>query len=182
VDKKITRKLILNELSLLSKKKFCSINLLLTKQIIKFLNTNPDLLGQTGAGYLPLSREIAPDFRLIAQRFSLELSYPVRENQSMNFGLPEEDRSEKVWLSSPYKLVKPSWIFVPGVAFTFKGERLGRGKGYFDRYLSKNKTIKIGISWSSQIKKKLPVEPHDCSMDFIITEKFCWSVLQQKYL
>ena len=62
-------------------------------------------------------------------------------------------------------------IFVPGLAFDKAGGRLGRGAGYFDRYLAKHKiTVKIGLAYKEQIVKKVPVEKHDVRLDFIITD------------
>jgi 5-formyltetrahydrofolate cyclo-ligase len=84
-----------------------------------------------------------------------------------------------IWLEQPYHEVTPDWFFVPGVGFGLNGRRLGRGKGFYDRYLEQSKALKIGIAWSGQLIETIPVESHDCHMDFIITEKFCWDVKQQ---
>ena len=61
-------------------------------------------------------------------------------------------------------------IIIPGVAFDKKRNRLGRGKGYYDRLLSQVETCKIGICYDCQITDFLPVEKHDIPMDYIITE------------
>ena len=61
-------------------------------------------------------------------------------------------------------------IVVPGVAFDKKGRRLGRGKGFYDRLLKDAKATKIGIGYDFQLVEDLPSEPHDVSMDIIITE------------
>lgn len=62
-------------------------------------------------------------------------------------------------------------IIVPAVAFDKNCNRLGRGKGYYDRLLSKSDAIKIGVGYDFQIVKTLPVEPHDVPMDCVITPK-----------
>ncbi len=59
---------------------------------------------------------------------------------------------------------------IPGVSFDKVGNRLGRGKGYYDRLLPKIKAFKIGICFSFQLSEKIPVEPHDTKMNLIITE------------
>ena len=60
---------------------------------------------------------------------------------------------------------------VPGVAFDRNGNRLGRGKGYYDRYLTGiNKPI-IGICFDFQLIDSIPTENHDVKMSMIITEK-----------
>jgi 5-formyltetrahydrofolate cyclo-ligase len=63
-------------------------------------------------------------------------------------------------------------ILVPGVAFTGDGARLGRGGGFYDRLLASlpAHTCKMGVCFDSQLLPELPVEPHDCPVDFIATE------------
>ena len=62
------------------------------------------------------------------------------------------------------------WIIVPGVAFDKKMNRLGRGKGYYDKLLVQTSATKIGICYGLQLFDEIPAEPHDIKMDFIITE------------
>lgn len=60
-------------------------------------------------------------------------------------------------------------IIVPGVAFDFKKNRLGRGKGYYDRLLSSTSAVKIGICYDFQLLENVPTDLHDIKMDIIIT-------------
>jgi len=61
-------------------------------------------------------------------------------------------------------------IVVPGMAFDRQGHRLGRGKGYYDRFLIKYPEVKtIGICFSFQLLEEVPAEPHDQIIDEIIT-------------
>ena len=61
-------------------------------------------------------------------------------------------------------------IVVPGVAFTTDGKRCGRGKGYYDKYLSRSgfRAIKIGVCYAEQLAEDIPNEPHDIVMDYMI--------------
>ena len=61
-------------------------------------------------------------------------------------------------------------IVVPGVAFTDCGARMGRGKGYYDRYLSQSgcRALKIGVCYREQVVESIPTEPHDVMMDTVI--------------
>lgn len=61
-------------------------------------------------------------------------------------------------------------ILVPGLAFTPKGARLGKGGGYYDRLLSDKQVsaLKIGIGFECQLVDEIPMEPHDCPMDKVI--------------
>ena len=61
-------------------------------------------------------------------------------------------------------------IVVPGVAFDRKGNRLGRGKGYYDRFLSRHLGVKrIGICFDFQLVDEVPAEPFDIRMDEVIS-------------
>lgn len=63
-------------------------------------------------------------------------------------------------------------LVVPGVAFTSGGERLGRGCGYYDRYLSQPgiQAVKVGVCYAHQVVTVLPAEPHDVAMDCVVSE------------
>lgn len=60
----------------------------------------------------------------------------------------------------------------PGLGFTEKGDRLGYGRGYYDRWFSKNTVqTKIGIAFEVQIVDELPLEETDLPLDVLVTEK-----------
>ncbi len=62
-------------------------------------------------------------------------------------------------------------IIVPAVAFDRQGNRVGRGKGYYDRLLSDTKATKIGVGYDFQlIEEGIDADPHDVQMDMVITE------------
>ena len=70
--------------------------------------------------------------------------------------------------------VEPSEIdtmIVPGVAFTLDGARCGRGKGFYDKYLSRKgfRAHTIGICYPCQIIENLPTEEHDKKLDCVIS-------------
>ena len=63
------------------------------------------------------------------------------------------------------------FIAVPGVAFDRNGNRLGRGKGYYDRLLPRiPAAYKAGICFPYQLVEEVPAEPFDIRMDEIITQ------------
>jgi 5-formyltetrahydrofolate cyclo-ligase len=64
-------------------------------------------------------------------------------------------------------------ILVPGVAFDLNGNRLGRGKGFYDRLLQKCRCKKAGVCFDAQLLQKIPAEPHDAKVDFILTPTRC---------
>lgn len=62
---------------------------------------------------------------------------------------------------------------IPGIAFDCKGNRIGRGKGYYDRLLKDNNSYKIGVAFDCQFFDEVfDTQPHDISMDIIITPSY----------
>ena len=62
-------------------------------------------------------------------------------------------------------------ILVPGLGFTLAGDRLGRGAGFYDRFLAQVPTaLRIGIAFEIQIMEILPSSDHDLQVDIILTE------------
>lgn len=68
------------------------------------------------------------------------------------------------------KEIQVDLIIVPGVAFDRQGNRLGRGKGFYDRLLSELPATKVGICFGFQLCPKIPTEPFDFRMDYLVTE------------
>mgnify|MGYP002374757696 CR=1 FL=1 len=88
------------------------------------------------------------------------------------------------WSKGSYGILEPlsdipAWppssinvICVPGKYFGTRGERQGRGAGFYDRYLPEaTKAVRVGIAWDSQIQENLMQKPWDQSMDWVVTEK-----------
>lgn len=66
--------------------------------------------------------------------------------------------------------VVPQVLFMPLVAFTARGERLGQGGGFYDRWLAAHPdTIAIGMAWDMQQVEALPIEDHDMPLSAIVT-------------
>ncbi len=77
------------------------------------------------------------------------------------------------------EVIFPKIIFIPLLGYTKSGFRLGYGGGYYDKYLSKNgmgEVKKIGIAYSFQEVKEIPIEDHDERLDWILTEKHLYKV------
>ena len=61
------------------------------------------------------------------------------------------------------------FILVPGVAFSPNGYRLGRGKGYYDKFLSKYSNLfTVGVCFREQFYLDIPTEPHDVPMNKVL--------------
>jgi 5-formyltetrahydrofolate cyclo-ligase len=111
---------------------------------------------------------------------NLALSVPKIMGETEMLAIPLTDLSDlepdKMGILTPESSLATSDSFdiaiTPGVGFTVRGERLGYGRGYYDRWFSKNKVkIKIGIAFEVQIVRELPLEETDMPLDILITEE-----------
>lgn len=62
-------------------------------------------------------------------------------------------------------------VVVPAVAYDRRGNRVGRGKGYYDRLLGDTKAIRIGVAYDFQLVDEIDSEPHDVAVDYVITSR-----------
>ena len=62
-------------------------------------------------------------------------------------------------------------IVLPGVAFDEKGGRIGYGKGHYDMTLENFKGLKVAFAFECQIVENIELEPHDVTMDIVVTEE-----------
>ena len=84
------------------------------------------------------------------------------------FGILEPNMSNKE--------IIPDLIMVPLVAYDNKLNRIGYGKGFYDRSLQKiskikRKTVYLGIAYSFQKCRSIPINKHDFKLDYIFTER-----------
>ena len=95
-----------------------------------------------------------------------ELRAPLPEPHANPKGKPREPNGDVV------AQVPPDVVLIPGVAFTAEGSRLGRGGGFYDRFLRSlpKSSLRIGVCFSTQIMPVLPIERHDESVSFLLTE------------
>jgi len=71
-------------------------------------------------------------------------------------------------------------IVTPGVAYDRYGNRVGRGKGYYDRLLADTRAVKIGIGYDFQLVDEIEADDHDVKVDIIITESRQISIRKQR--
>jgi len=77
------------------------------------------------------------------------------------------------------RLYSPDWgpstlVLVPGLAYDAQGGRIGRGGGYYDRFLADprmHEAVVVGVGWSLQLVPAIAYEAHDIAMDWICHER-----------
>ncbi len=64
-------------------------------------------------------------------------------------------------------------VVVPGLAFDARGNRLGRGGGFYDRFLRRlrRSATTVGLAFDVQIVDEVPADDRDCRVDFVVTER-----------
>ncbi len=85
------------------------------------------------------------------------------------FGIPEPvQMSKRVF---PYS--KIDIVLVPGIAFDYKGFRIGFGGGYYDRFLRllPKRAIKVGLAYDWQLVQRVSHEKHDICLDLLVTNE-----------
>ncbi len=149
------------------------------------------LNAQLAAFYMPISDEIdiVPLIRWWQQR-GLPFALPCAIMKEKRLELRRVTRLETDLQIGSYGIMEPKpscpliapdevdIIVIPGRAFDECCNRLGRGLGYYDRFLKNlpQKSLKIALAFECQIVKRIPTKPNDVPMDVIITEKrnlFC---------
>lgn len=79
------------------------------------------------------------------------------------YGIAEPLATEELFPS------KEDLMLVPAVAYTVQGQRLGRGKGYYDRYLAEHASCPtLGLCRSHQLRRSLPEEGHDKRVNAVL--------------
>lgn len=83
--------------------------------------------------------------------------------------------------SDKNKVIIPSVLFIPLLAFDDNGNRLGYGGGYYDKYIeelenNENMSIKIGVGYSFQKINEVPNNSMDKKLNWILTEKYLYKV------
>ena len=133
--------------------------------------------------YHPIKSEISPlKIIKICQNLSIKICLPVIDKNT-NELIFSKFKDKKCLTKNKYGIIEPTKInqiipdiiFVPMVGFDKNLNRLGYGKGYYDRVISKLRKIKkifvIGLAYDNQIVRHIPIEKHDEKMDIILTDK-----------
>ena len=166
------------------KKKYLTIKNFNFNLIFKLINKHFKKRKITIAAYYPTNYEVnILEFLEVVSKKKFKIVLPVIKSSSSmcfklwifkeplymnNFGILEPKKSKIE--------IVPDLILVPLVAFDNHLNRIGYGKGYYDRSLRKIKkinknAISLGIAYSFQKCKQIPINNNDFRLDYIFTEK-----------
>lgn len=131
----------------------------------------------TVSGYWPVRDEIDPGPLMEAFATRARIALPRIGPDGMAFVVmgPDDamvDGAFGLREPSGRRVVVPDLVLVPLLAFTRRGDRLGYGKGHYDRWLAAHPdALTVGLAYAAQEMDGLPVEPHDQPLDAVLTER-----------
>lgn len=132
--------------------------------------------------YYPIKNEISPMPLIeMTQKMGKKIAFPICNTEQntlsfrtvnsidelipSHFGIPEPPSSNEtpIW-------TERTIVIVPALAFSKDGQRLGYGKGFYDKFLREFMGISVGFSYSSLVLDSIPIDKHDIPLKMIVTE------------
>lgn len=140
--------------------------------------------------YISFKDEVITDNLIdLAEKEGKEVYAPLINGKEMGFyridNIPKEQLvTNRMGILEPpegldeYFPDDRSIMIVPGLAFTPNGDRMGRGGGYYDKYITNNRVInRIAITFELQIRDNIPTEYWDKKVDIVVTERHIYGGL-----
>ena len=181
---KYDKSFLRNKSLLLRKKKYLTVKKFNYNLIFRLIRKHFHSKKITIGGYYPSNYELnIIKFLEEASKKKFRITLPVIKSSNKMFFkswiFKEPLYVNQFGILEPKNSIKeiiPDLIMVPLVAFDNRLNRIGYGKGYYDRSLRKiskikKNTISLGIAYSFQKCQKIPVNKHDFKLDYIFTEK-----------
>lgn len=124
-------------------------------------------------------------FTLIQQAFSDKKAVYIPRTEENKLSFYRIDSMDGPWHQGPFGIREPlaqeeslwhyttaSMVICPGLAFDRSGARLGRGKGYYDRFLAEapGKLYRVGFCLGEQVLDALPMDEHDIRVQYIAND------------
>jgi 5-formyltetrahydrofolate cyclo-ligase len=152
-------------------------------KIIKKIEETTDFINATHIlFYMPIHGEVDITPLFIKYNNKKKLYLPRVNSKEKDLDIHEIKNLDQL-KEGVYKILEPQiqnnliepasldLVLIPGIAFDTKGQRIGYGHGYFDKFLKKTNCPKFGIAYEFQIVKNIAAEKHDVPVDKIVTER-----------
>jgi 5-formyltetrahydrofolate cyclo-ligase len=123
-----------------------------------------------------------PDLAALTTAPGRRFAFPRIEADELTFYIPNP---ESDWLTTAWGVIEPNparsermpahqldLVVVPGLAFSIDGHRLGRGRGYYDRFLARLPcdVPRVAAGFACQLRSHVPADAHDERLDAVVTE------------
>jgi 5-formyltetrahydrofolate cyclo-ligase len=147
----------------------------------KVLNSSEFIEAAVIFGYLSFHDEISVDAVLTeALRLGKTVAVPWivsrTEMQAVCLETLEDLPTDRYGIrtaSEPVKIISPDrldLVLVPGSGFTKTGYRMGRGAGFYDRFLTRTSGFRMGITCDALLREAIPMDEHDQTVEALVTE------------
>ncbi len=124
---------------------------------------------------LGIGKRVAVPFCNGKQMIFYEIS-SLNELVDGKFGIPTVNTGNTL----PVENFDNALCLVPGLCFDLKGNRIGYGGGFYDRFLGKNRVTSVALTYERCICSNVPCEQFDIKTDFILTENFILKTLSKE--
>lgn len=181
MDKKKLRRLLKDKLSLISDSSVDERSFKICERLHQFL-IDQNIIQQKKliGAYAAIEKEPRLDLLFNRQELAGISAFPFfdSKNRKMIFKkatlaelIHNQDFGQAILApKESAQIVEPEVLIIPGLGFDLSGQRLGRGKGYYDKYLAEFKGLKVGVCFNDQMIESIPTEIHDVPLDYIVTE------------
>lgn len=127
--------------------------------------------------YRPIQKEVNVDFfNNYIDKNLLQVCYPRIVDDDLIAIISDDFELDKYGIRQPVNGIRINkkdidLIIIPLVGFDENLNRLGRGKGYFDRFLENIKALKVAVGYEIQKEEKIITNSQDIKMDIILTQE-----------
>lgn len=180
--KSAIRKDILSKRNLISESEIISNSKIISNRVIETIEYQTS---KSIGAYYPTGSEVKTfDILKHSMKNKKEVGLPrVIDSTKIEFFKIIEDSFKKIKFTrgkygifensmSTTSIDKMDLLIIPGIAFDLQGNRIGYGKGYYDRLLSSREAkCIIGLAYETQVINEIPINDHDIPVNIIITEK-----------
>ena len=165
----------------LRENKLRKIKLINHNDIIKLLKKKK-IKGKIVGGYYPYNNELdcIPILEKLEKKNYIISLPKIKKNFQMDFiqwSLKDPLVINKFGIPEPSdgKMKFPDILLIPLLSFDTKLNRVGYGGGFYDRYIQrikrKKKPLLVGLAYSFQRVKNIPINRYDKKLDFVVTER-----------
>jgi len=176
MDKDILRKAFLDKRNKLNKEEIKSKSNIIKE---KLFSSKEYKKAKSVCFYVSFNSEVFTHDMIKETLKTKEVSVPVVKKDILILSkidsFKDLDKKNKYGNLEPSKIKeikKVDLIIVPAIIFDKKRYRIGYGKGYYDRLLKKIKAKTIGLTFSSQIIEKIPIDDFDVKVGKVISDKW----------
>lgn len=185
MNKKEQRSIIKNRLNNASQQDLKLFSEQICRKLYSYIN---DKNARYILSYKAMNREVDLSYlEKLLEGTDVRFAYPISGETEINFYFSKDFSNGKYGIQEPIDLSCPidksqvDLIIVPLVGFDKSCQRLGHGKGYYDRFLSHSNAISIGVGFELQKLDRIACDNYDQKLNYIFTEEEIYSSINDEF-